>query len=347
MSAVAGRDLHGRTVVITGGDTGLGLETTKALATTGASVIIGAYNGTSGAAVAQQVAQSSGNPNIHALAVDLSSTASVRAFAAAVLAEHDTLDALINDAGIDHSPVSLPPMTEDGFERVFQVNYLGPFLLTELLLPALRKSLGGGKVINVASEGSFSACAWRNAAPGCIAAMEQWRTVATTTNGSLAPAAGPCGPVTPSGCNAVGTPSSNYGVTKFAQVAHAQELTNREAAAGIGAAQGSTVHAYSLHPGFVATPMTAPLAPATARAWCKPLPLKPGVCPITVQAGAATQAFLASAPQEELEAGAYYVLCAPQPKANASGWDWSQGSSASAFFDFSHAMLHPSPLAAA
>ena len=147
-----------------------------------------------------------------------------------------------------------------------------------------------------------------------MASPAQWRIDATTPNGTLPPPlpAGSCGPRTASGCNAIGTPASNYGVTKFAQEAHAHELNRVEAG----------VTAVSLHPGFVATPMTSAIANATAVEWCAPLPFKPGVCPIPVTAGAATQAFLATVDADRLVGGAFYRDCAPADVATATGWDW-------------------------
>lgn len=171
-----------------------------------------------------------------------------------------------------------------------KVNYLGPFLLTELLLPALRQS-EYGKVINVASAASTSACDWGNRPDGCMNSFELWRHAATTRNGSVAPSPPPCGPGFDI-CNDVGTPASNYGLTKFAQVAHALELNAREKSS---ARSNGTVQAFSLHPGFVETPMTRDIAPQTAKEWCAPLPYSPGICPINATAGAATQTYLVGA----------------------------------------------------
>ena len=245
---------------------------------------------------------------------------------------------LINDAGIDHTLGGLPAITPDGFERVFQVNYLGPFLLTELLLPALRShaaaSNSSARVINVASAASFDACAWGNRATGCLA-QHFWHVDATTPNGTMPPRAGPCGPVGPNGCNPACTAASNYGLTKFSQVAHAAALDAREVAAGTG------VRAYSLHPGFVATPMTANIQPATAAAWCAPLPYKVGVCPIRVEEGAATQTYLASATAPELapSGGHYFVRCKPSQMATPKEWTWGKDASASAYFNASRAWV--------
>ena len=319
---------------MTGADTGLGLETTRALALTKATVVMGVFNVTNGEAVAAEISKSSGNPNIEALAIDLSDTKSIRAFATKVLSKHAVVSTLINDAGIDHTLPSLPALTGDGFERVFQVNYLGPFLLTHLMLPSLRKS-PAAKVINVASAASFDACGWGNRVDTCMDAAAAWQTAAVTANGTVTPQPGPCGlggTVGPGGCNNAGCASSNYGLTKFAQVAHAWELNARELSAG------SSVRAFSLHPGFVETPMTANIVPATAAEWCAPLPYKIGTCPITAQAGAATQAYLAAADAGELTPASYYVQCKPTAKAEPAGWVWG-GAQARGFFDASSKLL--------
>ena len=168
---------------------------------------------------------------VEVLKLDLSDFSSVRACAASFLANHKTLDVLMNDAGIDHNPPSLPAMTTDGFERVFQVNYLGHFLLTELLLPALRASNNSPRLINVASGAHESACGWAGASNNCLD-IDQ-----------LPP------PVRAPGNNTMGAPTSNYGITKFLQIYHAKELALRESQAG------SPVQSFSLEPGFVDTPM--------------------------------------------------------------------------------------------
>ena len=160
VAAATGSDLSGAVAVVTGGDTGIGLGTVEALASVKATVIIAAYDLAHGNATAESVAEKFGNPHVRAMQIDLSSFASVRSFAAALLREFPVIDVLVNDAGIDLNPSGLAPLTKDGFERVFQVNYLGPFLLTQLLLPALRTSgrAGGGRVINVASSYSYVNC---------------------------------------------------------------------------------------------------------------------------------------------------------------------------------------------
>ena len=98
---------------------------------------------------------------------------------------HKSVDILINDAGISSNPAGLPPNTEDGFERVFQVNYLGPFLLTQLLLPALRAS-ESARVIDVASSASYMSCAFYLNYHDCLASPEKWEQDATKAEGDQA-----------------------------------------------------------------------------------------------------------------------------------------------------------------
>ena len=111
--------------------------------------------------------------------IDLSAFDSIRRFTDELLSKHSKLDVLVNNAGMSGMPLpsGLTPITGDGFERVFQVNYLGPFYLTELLLPALRASTapGGGRVINVASSASYLNCGMAGRAPDCLANELQWR----------------------------------------------------------------------------------------------------------------------------------------------------------------------------
>ena len=171
----------------------------------------------------------------------------------------------------------------DSLPLVVQVNYLGHFLLTELLLPALRAA-PAARVINVASGASGSACKWASAASDCLDLPQ------------LPP------PVRAAGLNSIGAPTSNYGLTKFLQIYHARELAAREAAAG------SKVRAFSMEPGFVDTPMTRQLPAKTRKEWCR----MQTHCPLTAAEGASTLAFLVSSADAALPAsadGQYFATC--------------------------------------
>ena len=122
--------MDGRLVLITGGNTGLGLETAVALATEGAQVIITSRDAQKGTTARDEIRTRSGSDAVDVMALDLAILGSVRDFASAFTTDHDHLDVLVNNAGL---MLGSRRETVDGYEMTFQVNHLGPFLLTELL----------------------------------------------------------------------------------------------------------------------------------------------------------------------------------------------------------------------
>ncbi|HTJ14347.1 MAG TPA: SDR family NAD(P)-dependent oxidoreductase [Dinghuibacter sp.] len=137
----AGHDLTGKVALVTGGNSGIGLETVKALASQGAGVVVGARD-------AGKAADLPSNTTF--IPLDLADPDSVDAFAGRFLAEHDRLDLLFNNAGL----FRVPSLQKDkrGYELQFGVNHLGHFQLTGLLWPAL-KNAGGARVIALSSIG--------------------------------------------------------------------------------------------------------------------------------------------------------------------------------------------------
>uniref|UniRef100_A0A8C6ZKD4 Dehydrogenase/reductase 13 n=1 Tax=Nothoprocta perdicaria TaxID=30464 RepID=A0A8C6ZKD4_NOTPE len=113
---------------------GIGLATALELARRGARVIVATHSAPRGEAAAWRIRTETGNPEVLFMHLDLASLRSVRAFASAVLRQEPRLHLLINNAG-----VSAGGRTEDGYGLTFQVNHLGHFLLTQLLLGRLRK----------------------------------------------------------------------------------------------------------------------------------------------------------------------------------------------------------------
>ena len=140
-------DMTGKTVIITGANSGIGLETAVALARAGARTVITARHRARGEAAQADVAARSGRDDVGLVLFDLGSIASVKEGAAAILAMCDRIDVLVNNAGLVLSDRRL---TEDGFEATFGVNHLGPFVLTELLLERIRQS-APARIVNVAS----------------------------------------------------------------------------------------------------------------------------------------------------------------------------------------------------
>jgi NAD(P)-dependent dehydrogenase (short-subunit alcohol dehydrogenase family) len=141
-------DMQGKTVVVTGGNSGIGFETAAALASMGARVLVTARNADKGrAAVAALTQRLSGEGRVQLVVFDLADLASVRQGAAEILDQAPRIDVLVNNAGL---VLTERAETVDGYEATFAINHLGPFLLTNLLLERIAASTPS-RVVNVAS----------------------------------------------------------------------------------------------------------------------------------------------------------------------------------------------------
>ena len=146
-------DLTGRTIVVTGGNTGLGKETCVRLAKLGADVIIGSRSPQRGADAAEEVRALANTDRVSSMVLDLSSMKSIQSFVKAFQSEHEKLDVLVNNAGVMAIPTR--EVTDDGFEKQIGINHLGHFHLTSLLMPQLKaagKATGDARVINLSSQ---------------------------------------------------------------------------------------------------------------------------------------------------------------------------------------------------
>ena len=124
----------GRTVLVTGANSGLGLRAAQALAAHGARVLLGCRNPERAEAARAEVAAGATGPDPAVVPIDLADLASVRAAAERVAGEVDRLDVLVNNAGVMAPPLT---RTADGFEMQLGTNHLGHFALTGLLLPTV------------------------------------------------------------------------------------------------------------------------------------------------------------------------------------------------------------------
>ena len=143
---LAGVDLTGKTILVTGASGGLGEETARALAARGAGVTIAARSQDKLDAAAARIGKGTGR-TVETGLLALDRPESVRTFAETWMAGHDQLNVLINNAGVMACPLS---RTREGWEMQFATNHLGHFLLTNLLLPALKKG-APGRVVNLSS----------------------------------------------------------------------------------------------------------------------------------------------------------------------------------------------------
>ena len=127
-------DLTGRTAIVTGANSGLGLQTALELARHGAAVVLAVRDEARGATARGVIRQTAPGAEVLVRRLDLADLASVRSFAEAMAAERDDVDVLVNNAGLMAVPRAT---TADGFERQLGTNHLGHFALTGLLLPLL------------------------------------------------------------------------------------------------------------------------------------------------------------------------------------------------------------------
>jgi NAD(P)-dependent dehydrogenase (short-subunit alcohol dehydrogenase family) len=146
---LAGIDLDGKLALVTGGSSGLGAETARALASHGARVVLTARDVAKGEEVARGIRASTGNSAVEVETLELGSLASVRDFAERFLARHRALQILVNNAGVMACPFA---KTSDGFELQFGANHVGHFLLAALVAPALLRG-APARVVSVSSRG--------------------------------------------------------------------------------------------------------------------------------------------------------------------------------------------------
>ncbi|XP_060064721.1 retinol dehydrogenase 12-like [Ylistrum balloti] len=212
--------LFGKTVIITGGNAGIGKETALDLARRGARVILACRNLNKAKLAAQEIKDQTGNYNVDYQYLDLSDLTSVRKFAEHINGSEPRLDILINNAGIASESENGLSLTSQRFDLIFGTNYVGHFLLTYLLLDLLKIS-SSARIINVSS----------------FMHKMHW----TPLNFDAGP-------------NREGMRYPNlcqYRCSKLANIMHARELAKRLA--------GTGVTANSLHPGVINSEIWVPM----------------------------------------------------------------------------------------
>lgn len=141
-------DLSGKTIVITGANSGIGFETARICAEHGAHTILACRDEDRGLKAIEKIRARNVLGKTKNMPLDLSSLSSIRAFAATLLSQFEHIDGLVNNAGIMLTPYQL---TEDGFESHFGINHLGHFALTGLLMPALLTT-PNSRIVTISSK---------------------------------------------------------------------------------------------------------------------------------------------------------------------------------------------------
>jgi dehydrogenase/reductase SDR family protein 13 len=202
-------DLAGRNFFVTGANSGVGRSMTEALAARGASIVMAARSEERTRPVIDGIRRQFPSSDIQWLQIDLADLDSVRRAAGEYLGSGKPIDVLVNNAGIAGTNALSP----QGFDVTYATNHIGPFLLTNLLLPRIRESTQG-RIVNVASSAHFTV------------KQIDWTTLdrRTTPRRSAFP---------------------DYAMTKLMNVLHAKELARR--------LTGTAVTTYAVHPGAVAT----------------------------------------------------------------------------------------------
>jgi len=215
-------DLHGKVVLITGGNTGIGYSTIQILARRGAKVYMATRDATKAkAAIKKMEAEGLGEGSVHFLELDLADPRQVSQAAKQFAESEERLDILINNAALGLGPFHL---TDDGITNVMVINHVSPFILTDTVLPLMKRTAADTtsdvRIINLSS--SMHA----QVKPTTFAGKE-----------SLAKDYGP------SAIKAMDT----YSYTKLASVLHAKGLQKRLDA------EKSNITCISIHPGVVQT----------------------------------------------------------------------------------------------
>jgi NAD(P)-dependent dehydrogenase (short-subunit alcohol dehydrogenase family) len=164
-------DQSGRTAVVTGANGGLGLETARALAAAGADVVMAARNQQRATEAIEEIRSGVPDARLTLVELDLGSLDSVQKAAERILSEHETIDLLVNNAGVMGIPER---RTVDGFEMQFGIDHLGHYALTARLLPALLAA-PASRVVTVTSTAHHMGRAVDVANPHLDGRYRPWR----------------------------------------------------------------------------------------------------------------------------------------------------------------------------
>ena len=259
---IEGISLAGKFAVVTGGSSGLGVETVRALAGAGARVLMLARDEAKLEGVAQALRSSDSQAQLDIEIVDLSDLDSVRRACATILENYPPIDLLINNAGVMACPLS---RTAQGFEMQFGTNHVGHFLFTCLLAPAL---VDGARVISLSSGGHKFGQVDFDDPNYQHRDYEKW---------------------------------SAYGQSKTANALFAVGLDDRMKARGI--------RTFAVHPGVIMTELSRHMVPEDFEMMQARAPKGEPMKMKTVEQGAATSVWAATAPELNGKGALYLEDC--------------------------------------
>lgn len=275
--------MTGKTCLVTGGTAGIGLVTARELARRGATVIVVGRNEAVGLQAVDAMRRDTGNASVTFMRADLSSLADVRRFAREFLGRHPQLHVLVNNAG---ALFALRRETVDGVEMTLALNHLGPFLLTNLLLGAL-KAAAPSRVVNLASSAHEDVDGFNFDDPEATAGG--FGAYPRTELGSL--------------FYSLAMPWAHPGFKQYARTKLANLLFTRELALRLKAS-GIAVNA--AHPGVIASRFSEGNG---VYGWFMRRFM--AVRGITPEEGALTTLYLATSPEVEETTGGYYTNLQP------------------------------------
>lgn len=259
------KDLIGKTYFVTGGNSGIGRVTSEQLVKQGAHVVIGCRRPQEGERVKSELAQKNYRGRLEVMELDLADLESVRNCANQFLSQNKNLHGLVNNAGVMFTPFG---KTKNGFDTQFGTNHLGHYLLTELLLPLLKKS-APSRIVNLSS-------CYHDKAQGREGKIhfDDLNFEKRKYDGWEA-----------------------YAQSKLANLLHAKQLAKR--------LKGTGVLAVSVHPGWVRTPLFRNMGPLWIQdVLLRPILRLAGM--IEPWEGAQTTLYALLAPEVESHNGAFF-----------------------------------------
>jgi len=233
-------DLEGKVALVTGGRSGLGKAISEALLHVGCKVVIASRNEDENEKTVEELKGNVEGADVSYMTFNLESFDNVRTFASSFIRKHVRLDYYFANAGQSESPYYSPegngfqPLTVDGYERIFQVNYISQVLLLDLLLPLLRES-ESGRAILTASGTHGLACANLGFNLDCFNNYDAATTNLPFNQEDWVGTGGPC------------SPDRAYSASKYLMIQLASEVAKREQSLG------SQVSVYSWAPGNILT----------------------------------------------------------------------------------------------